>query len=98
MQAEVFGSKQEEVVRRRQVKKPGRFKMMDQLALQSMVIPSVIFLFVFAYIPMYDTSENIGLRNINKRLMLFYTQEKGLYIESLLGEGTIVSFEIRKHT
>lgn len=41
-----------------------------------------------------ETSGNIGLRNTNDRLTLYYGPESSLRIESTVGEGTVVSFSI----
>lgn len=41
-----------------------------------------------------DTSESIGLANVNERLRLYYHHTAGLMIESNPGEGTTVSFTV----
>lgn len=41
-----------------------------------------------------ENHNNIGLRNINQRLKLYYGGESGLHIESRQGEGTLVRIRI----
>jgi len=41
-----------------------------------------------------ESNGNFGLRNINSQLKLFYGDEYGININSVVGEGTVVSFEI----
>ena len=41
-----------------------------------------------------ENSKNIGLPNINRRLMLKYGSDSALHISSKKGMGTVISFHI----
>lgn len=41
--------------------------------------------------PVYDTSRNVGLANINARIRLQYGQEYGMLVDSMEGDGTCVT-------
>ena len=41
-------------------------------------------------------SKNIGLTNLNRRLLLHYGKESALKIQSKEGQGTIISFKVPK--
>lgn len=41
-----------------------------------------------------QNSKGYGMRNVNERIKLYYGEEYGLYIESVVGEGTVTTVKI----
>ena len=41
-----------------------------------------------------ENSKGYGMRNVNERIKLIYGEEYGLYIESVPGEGTVVTVKL----
>ena len=39
-------------------------------------------------------SKGYGMRNVNERIKLYYGEEYGVYIESVLGQGTVITIKI----
>ncbi|MDD6711484.1 MAG: histidine kinase [Sharpea porci] len=44
-----------------------------------------------------QNSKGYGMRNVNQRIKLLYGEEYGLHIESIVGQGTIVTIRLPKH-
>jgi two-component system sensor histidine kinase YesM len=45
-----------------------------------------------------DTSNNIGIYNVQTRLYLYYGKEYGIEMSSIHGEGTIIKLRIPMQT
>jgi two-component system sensor histidine kinase YesM len=43
-----------------------------------------------------ENSKGYGMRNVNQRIKLLYGEEYGLHIESVIGEGTLVTIRLPK--
>ena len=43
-----------------------------------------------------QNSKGYGMRNVNQRIKLLYGEEYGLHIESVVGEGTVVTIRLPK--
>ena len=41
-----------------------------------------------------QNSKGYGMRNVNERIKLYYGEEYGIYIESVMNEGTIITVKI----
>ncbi|HBG84901.1 MAG TPA: sensor histidine kinase, partial [Erysipelotrichaceae bacterium] len=44
-----------------------------------------------------QNSKGYGMRNVNQRIKLLYGEEYGLHIESIVGQGTVVTIRLPKH-
>ena len=41
-----------------------------------------------------QNSKGYGMRNVNERIKLYYGEEFGIYIESVMNEGTVITVKI----